>query len=93
MPKASQKAASTPEPSDDVTFEEALTQLEATVESMESGELPLEDLLRRYEDGARLARACQQKLEAAERRIRTLEESASGALTLSSADADINSDE
>jgi len=43
-------------------FEEALKRLEATVEAMESGDLPLENLLARFEEGTRLAKACQAKL-------------------------------
>lgn len=66
------KAAKAPEP----TFEDALGKLETIVESMESGDLPLEQLLGRFEEGTRLVRFCQEKLSAAEVRIRQLEESA-----------------
>ena len=46
----------------DLPFEEALEKLESIVEAMESGDLPLETLLTRYEEGARLAGLCQTKL-------------------------------
>lgn len=58
-------------------FEDALGRLEAIVEAMEGGELPLEQLLGRYEEGTRLARLCQEKLAAAEQRIIELQPPAS----------------
>jgi exodeoxyribonuclease VII small subunit len=65
-----------------VPFEEALQKLEAIVEAMESGELSLEELLTRYEEGMKLARLCQDKLTAAEVRIQQLEKTAGGELKL-----------
>ena len=88
MPKASSNAPAPPDSNDALSFEEALTKLESTVASMESGDLPLEDLLSRYEEGARLVRSCRQKLDAAELKIKTLEGAESGELTLSPADAE-----
>ena len=66
----------------DLSFEEALKKLEEIVESMESDELPLETLLARFEEGARLAKICQSKLTEAELKIQQLETNASGELTL-----------
>jgi exodeoxyribonuclease VII small subunit len=43
----------------EVPFEEALKRLETIVESMEAQDLPLETLLARYEEGARLTALCQ----------------------------------
>lgn len=63
-------------------FEEALKKLEGIVEAMESEELPLEALLARYEEGARLAKICQEKLAEAELKIRQLEKNAAGELKL-----------
>ena len=63
------KAAKATEPS----FEDALGKLEAIVEAMEGGDLPLEQLLARYEEGARLVTFCQGRLAAAEVRLRELE--------------------
>ena len=63
-------------------FEEALQKLESVVEAMESGELPLESLLARYEEGVKLARTCQEKLAEAELKIQQLEKSAAGELKL-----------
>ncbi len=66
----------------DLPFEEALKRLEAIVESMESQELPLETLLARYEEGARLAQLCQAKLGEAELKVQQLEKSAKGEFSL-----------
>jgi exodeoxyribonuclease VII small subunit len=65
-----------------VPFEEALKKLEAIVEAMESEELPLETLLAKYEEGTRLAKACQEKLAEAELKIQQLEKTAGGELSL-----------
>jgi exodeoxyribonuclease VII small subunit len=54
------------------TFEEALAGLEAIVEQLEAGELPLEAALAAFEQGVRLSRLCAEQLEDAERRISVL---------------------
>ena len=59
-------------------FEEALHKLESIVESMETGELPLEKLLAHFEEGTRLIKICQAKLEEAEIKIKVLEKNAAG---------------
>lgn len=63
-------------------FAEALEKLEAIVEAMESGDLPLENLLARYEEGVKLAKLCQDKLAEAELKIQQLEQTAAGELKL-----------
>jgi exodeoxyribonuclease VII small subunit len=63
-------------------FEEALKRLETIVESMEAQDLPLETLLARYEEGAKLSQLCQAKLTEAELKIQQLEKGAKGELTL-----------
>jgi exodeoxyribonuclease VII small subunit len=63
------------------TFEEALSQLEAVVARLEGGELALEDALRAFEDGVRLARQCAARLEDAERRVYLLTKTPDGAET------------
>jgi exodeoxyribonuclease VII small subunit len=63
-------------------FEEAVQKLEAVVEAMESGDLPLETLLARFEEGTRLVKICQSKLEEAELKIQKLEKNASGETVL-----------
>ena len=63
-------AAPVPEKKDDAPrFEVAFERLEAVVEEMESGELPLEDLLARFEEGVGLVRQCQAFLKQAQLRV------------------------
>jgi len=66
----------------DLPFEEALKRLETIVESMEAQDLPLETLLARYEEGARLTALCQNKLNEAEVKVQLLEKNAKGGLSL-----------
>ena len=54
------------------SFEEALSELEALVESMEKGELPLEESLKSFGRGIELTRTCQQALKAAEQKVEIL---------------------
>lgn len=63
-------------------FEEALKKLEGIVEAMESEDLPLESLLAKYEEGTRLAKACQDKLGEAELKIQQLEQGPGGEMKL-----------
>jgi exodeoxyribonuclease VII small subunit len=63
-------------------FEEALKKLETIVSAMEGEDLPLETLLAKYEDGTRLAKACQDKLAEAELKIQQLEKTAAGEMKL-----------
>ncbi len=53
-------------------FEKSVAQLENIIKSMESGNLPLEESLQKYEDGIKLIRNCQQTLEQAQQRIKIL---------------------
>ncbi|MHC1763631.1 MAG: exodeoxyribonuclease VII small subunit [Verrucomicrobiia bacterium] len=62
----------------EISFEEALKKLESIVQSMEASELPLETLLARFEDGAKLAQMCQTRLAEAELKIQQLEKTAAG---------------
>jgi exodeoxyribonuclease VII small subunit len=67
-------ASMPPQPPQDepLAFEEALGRLDETVNALESGQLPLEEALRLYEEGVRLARRCQEMLDRAELRIQRL---------------------
>jgi len=69
-----------------VPFEEALKKLESVVEAMEADDLPLETLLAKYEEGARLVKICQEKLAEAELKIQQLEKNAAGELKLKPVD-------
>ena len=55
------------------TFEEALETLESLVESMENDQLPLEELVSHYEQGAELLRHCETVLGIAKKRIEMIE--------------------
>jgi len=46
-----------------------MDRLEAIVEQMETGKLPLEDLIVRYEEGMNLVKVCQERLTKAEQKI------------------------
>ena len=61
------------------TFEEALARLEEIVRALESGQSKLEDSLALYEEGIRLARACNEKLDGAEQKIKMLSIDPAGA--------------
>jgi exodeoxyribonuclease VII small subunit len=50
-------------------FEEALGRLEEIVRKMEAGDLTLEESLKAFEEGIKLARLCAKKLDDAERRV------------------------
>jgi len=64
----------------DLKFEDCLTRLEQIVAALESGNLPLEESLKVFEEGVALARQCGLYLENAERRIEVLAKDESGAL-------------
>jgi exodeoxyribonuclease VII small subunit len=66
----------------EIPFEEAMQKLESIVDAMESGELPLESLMAKFEEGTRLAKLCQSKLAQAEVKVQQLEKSAAGDITL-----------
>ncbi len=61
-------------------FEKALEDLEKIVEAMESGELTLDQALKKYEEGVALVRACQSKLVETEKRIEILTKTLDGSL-------------
>ncbi len=54
------------------SFEDATTRLATIVSELEGGELPLERSLALFEEGVRLARAAQERLDHAERRVEEL---------------------
>ncbi len=56
-----------------LSFEKAVAELETIVSAMEQDELPLEEALTRYQRGIELLRQCQGTLNAAEQKIRILE--------------------
>lgn len=55
------------------SYEDAQTELEALVARLESGEMPLEQLLSGYQRGAELLKYCREKLQAVEEQIKLLD--------------------
>ncbi|MEM1107521.1 MAG: exodeoxyribonuclease VII small subunit [Planctomycetota bacterium] len=54
------------------SFEQAVDQLEVLIEQIESGEVGLEEALKRYEDGTKLIQRCRSILDSAEKKIAEL---------------------
>lgn len=54
------------------TFEESVQRLEEIVRSLEAGKAGLDETLRLYEEGIALVRECNEKLDSAEQKIKTL---------------------
>jgi exodeoxyribonuclease VII small subunit len=63
-----------------LSFETALEKLETIVESMESGEVPLADLLAKFEEGTRLLKICESRLKEAELKIEQLKKQKDGSV-------------
>jgi exodeoxyribonuclease VII small subunit len=71
----------TPPPPPAVSFEQALMQLETLVRDIESGKVPLEESIAKYEQGTKLLQQCRGILDRAEQQIRLLSQSENGQLT------------
>jgi exodeoxyribonuclease VII small subunit len=54
------------------TFEDAVKRLSEIVQTLEKGDLPLEESLALFEEGVRLSRASQEKLDGAQKRVEEL---------------------
>jgi len=54
------------------TFEDALSQLESIISQLENGDLPLEESLKLFEEGMKLSRFCNQKLNEAQKKVEVL---------------------
>lgn len=59
----------------EISFEQALSQLTGLVEKLESGELPLEESVAAFEQGVKLSRRCESLLDEAEQRLQVLNNS------------------
>lgn len=55
-----------------LSFEEALTRLETIVDAMESGDVPLAELIAKFEEGNKLLQTCETRLKDAEMKIELL---------------------
>ncbi len=60
------------ENNNELTFEAALSRLEAIVKQLESGGAPLENSLALFEEGTKLVRFCTDKIDAAEQKVKIL---------------------
>ena len=63
---------------EEIKFEKSMERLEKIVEDLEAGNLPLDEALKRYEEGVKLSRACQKKLSQAEQKIEVLTKALDG---------------
>jgi exodeoxyribonuclease VII small subunit len=61
-----------------IDLEKALSDLEEIVDELESGELPLEKAMKKFEEGIKLTRNCQAALKDAEQKVEILLKSAGG---------------
>ena len=59
---------------EEVSFEEALANLEEIIQRMESGEAPLDSLVTNYQNGIKMLKFCRGKIEAAEMKIKEVQE-------------------
>jgi len=70
--------AAAPTPVAELSFEQALAELEAIVDRLDRGEIPLEQSIEAYERGTALRRHCEQKLAHARLRVERLVEGEDG---------------
>jgi exodeoxyribonuclease VII small subunit len=61
-----------------IDLEKSLASLEAIVDELESGDLPLEKAMQKFEEGVKLTRSCQSALRDAEQKVEILLKSAGG---------------
>lgn len=72
-------------------FEDALDKLEKIVSQLEEGNISLEESLKLFEEGIRLSRFCNQKLDEAEKKVEILLKGKDGAMETEPFDPSINS--
>lgn len=72
------------------TLESAMQRVSEIVASMEKGDMPLEQLIESYEEGIGLVKMCQEKLDAAEKRIQIIARNSRGEATLEDFDPEAN---
>ena len=66
---------------EEVKFEEALKKLEKIVDSLESGDIGLDDSIKKYEEGMKLLKLCTAKLDEVEKKIELLVKDKGGKVT------------
>ena len=72
---------SEPKPVEEMTFEEAMRELEQVVGQLERGDVPLENSIKLYERGAALKARCENRLKDAEEKIEAITTDGNGAAT------------
>lgn len=70
-----------------INLEKSLANLETLVEELESGDLPLDQAMKKFEEGIKLTRGCQAALKDAEQKVEILLKSAGGEEALEKFDA------
>jgi len=70
-----------------LSFESALGKLESIVEAMESGDVPLAELLAKFEEGSKLLKVCETRLKDAELKIEQLKKQKDGKVAFDKFDA------
>ena len=78
---------------EEIKFEKAMERLSKIVEDLESGDVSLEEAVKKYEEGVRLSKACQDQLAKAEKKIEVLSKSLDGSFNRVSFDEEAASDE
>jgi exodeoxyribonuclease VII small subunit len=63
------------------TFEKAMSQLEDIIKELESGDLPLEQSVKKFEEGILLSKFCSEKLDETEKKITVLLQDEAGNIT------------
>jgi exodeoxyribonuclease VII small subunit len=76
-----------------LTFEQAMEEIEETVCLMEGNDLPLEQIIEKYEKGMSLIEYCSEKLKAAEKKIELLTRNSNGSVQSNQVSADQLSDD
>ena len=71
-----------------INLEKSIADLETLVDELESGDLPLEKAMKKFEEGIKLTRQCQAALKEAEQRVEVLVQSAGGVEALEPFDLD-----
>lgn len=65
---------------EEIKFEKAMEKLEKIVDDLETGNIALDEALKKYEEGVKLSRICRERLSQAEKRIEVLTRSMDGSL-------------
>jgi exodeoxyribonuclease VII small subunit len=63
------------------TFEQAMKQLEQIVQDLESGDLPLEKAIKKFEEGIELSKFCAEKLDESEKKVTILTKDTAGSVS------------